>query len=125
MNSAQLKYSAYDRELLAVYEAVKHFRHMLEARHFTILTDHKLLTFAFQQKRDKCSPRHFNYLDFIAEFTADIRHVSGQDNVVADAVSRVESVTAPPSYEALAAAQNSDEELRTLLAANNTLRLED
>jgi hypothetical protein len=34
------KYSAYDRELLAIYEAVKHFRHMLEARHFTIFTDH-------------------------------------------------------------------------------------
>jgi hypothetical protein len=39
--SAKQKYSAYDRELLAVYEAVKHFRHMLEARHFTIFTHHK------------------------------------------------------------------------------------
>ena len=39
-------------ELLAIYEALKHFRHMLEARHFTILTDHKPLTFAFHQKRD-------------------------------------------------------------------------
>jgi hypothetical protein len=28
----------------AVYEALKHFRHMLEARHFTIFTDHKLIT---------------------------------------------------------------------------------
>jgi hypothetical protein len=36
MNPTQQKYSAYDRELLAVYEAVKHFRHMLEARHFTV-----------------------------------------------------------------------------------------
>jgi cleavage and polyadenylation specificity factor subunit 1 len=60
MNPTQQKYSTYDRGLLAVYEAVKHFRHMLEARHFTIFTDHKPLTFAFQQKRDKCSPRQFN-----------------------------------------------------------------
>jgi hypothetical protein len=29
---------------------------MLEARHFVIFTDHKPLTFAFSQKRDKCSP---------------------------------------------------------------------
>jgi hypothetical protein len=29
LNTAQQKYSAYDRELLAVYETVKHFRHML------------------------------------------------------------------------------------------------
>jgi hypothetical protein len=40
--------------VMAVSEAVKHFRHMLEARHFVIFTDHKPLTFAFQQKRDKC-----------------------------------------------------------------------
>jgi hypothetical protein len=52
LNPAQQKYSAYDRELLAVYEAVKHFRHMLEARHFIIFTDHKPITYAFQQKRD-------------------------------------------------------------------------
>jgi hypothetical protein len=52
---AQQKYSAYDRELLAIYEAVKHFRHMLEARNFSIFTDHNSISYAFQQKRDKCS----------------------------------------------------------------------
>jgi hypothetical protein len=57
LNPAQQKYSAYDRELLAVYEAVKHFRHMPEARHFTIFTDHKPIICAFQQRRDKSSPR--------------------------------------------------------------------
>jgi hypothetical protein len=31
INLAQQKYSAYNRELLAIYEAVKHFHHMLEA----------------------------------------------------------------------------------------------
>jgi cleavage and polyadenylation specificity factor subunit 1 len=71
LNLAQQIYSAYDRELLAVYNAVKHFRHMLEARHFTIFTDHKPIT-SFQQKRDKCSPRQFNHLDFFAQFTTDM-----------------------------------------------------
>jgi hypothetical protein len=83
---AQQKYSAYDHELLVIYEAVKHFRHMLEARHFIIFTEHIPITFAFQQKRDKCLPRQFNHLDFAAHFTTDIRHISGQDNVVADAL---------------------------------------
>ena len=69
LSPAQQKYSAYDTELLAIYEAVRYFRHILEARHFTILTDHKPLTFAFHQKRDKCSPRQFNHLDFISQFT--------------------------------------------------------
>jgi hypothetical protein len=124
LNTAQQKYSAYDRELLAVYVAVKHFRHMPEARQFIIFTDHKPITYAFQQKRDKCSPRQFNHLDFIAQFTTDIRHISGQDNVVADVLSRVESLSAPPSHDALATSQDSDNELRALLASSTALRLE-
>jgi hypothetical protein len=32
---------------------VKNFRHMLEARYFIIFTDHKPITCAFEQKRDK------------------------------------------------------------------------
>jgi len=110
LSPAQQKYSAYDWELLAIYEAVTYFRHMLEARHFTILTDHKPLTFAFHQKRDKCSPRQFTHLDFVSQFTTDIRHISGQNNIVADALSQVEVVTAPVTHEALATAQKSDDE---------------
>jgi hypothetical protein len=68
------KNSAYDQELLAAYEAVKHFRNMLEARYFIIFADHKPITYAFQ--RDKCSPRQFSHLDFIAQFTTDMRHIS-------------------------------------------------
>ena len=81
---------------------------MLEARHFTILMDHKPLTFAFNQKRDKCSPRQFNRLDFVSQFTTDIRHISGQDNVIADAHSWVEIITAPVIHEGLATAQEND-----------------
>jgi hypothetical protein len=54
LNTTQQRYRAYDRELLAIYEAVKHFCHMLEACHFISFTDHKPITYAFQQKRDKC-----------------------------------------------------------------------
>ena len=52
LSPAEQKYSAYNRELLAIYEAVRYFHHMLEAWNFTILTDHKPLTFTFHQKRN-------------------------------------------------------------------------
>jgi hypothetical protein len=53
----------------------------------------------------------------------DIWHISGQD-VIANAISRVESVTAPPTYDVLAASQDSDDEIRTLLGSTTALRLE-
>jgi hypothetical protein len=117
LNPAQQKYSVYDHELLAIYEAVKHFCHILEVHHFIIITDHKPITYAFQQKRDRCSLQQFSHLDFVTQFTTDVRHISRQDNVVADALSRVKSITVPPSYDALATSQDSDDELRTLLVS--------
>ena len=80
------KYGAYDRELFAIYLAVKHFRHMVEGRSFTIYTDYKPITYAF---RKKCSPQQFRHLYFISQFTIDIRHISGEDNIVADALYRM------------------------------------
>jgi hypothetical protein len=68
-------------------------------------------------------PTQFNHLDFIAQFTNDIRHISGQGNV-ADALYGVRFVTAPPSYDALAASQDSDDEIQTLLGSTTALRLE-
>ena len=78
--------------MLAAYAAVKRFRYFVEGRDFTIYTDHKPLTFAFQQDLNKRSPRQFRYLDYISQLTTDVRHVSGVNNVVADALSRIESV---------------------------------
>jgi hypothetical protein len=54
----------------------------------------------------------------------DIRHISGQEKVVVDALFRVESVTEPPSYNALTASQDDGDEFRTLLESTTTLRFE-
>ena len=120
LSPAERKYSTFDRELLAVYRAIRYFRHMLEARTFCVYTDHKPLTFAFRQKAEKCSPRQFRYLDLISQFTTDFRYISGQENTVADARSRVEAVSSPRaiSYSALAKAQAEDKELQQLLETN-------
>lgn len=123
LSQTEKKYGAYDRELLAIYLAVKHFRHMVEGRDFTIFTDHKPITFAFQQKLDKCSPRQFRHLDFISQFSTDIRYVPGKQNIVADALSRIESLSATIDYAALAASQQEDDELKTLLRKGSGLLL--
>jgi RNase H-like domain found in reverse transcriptase/Reverse transcriptase (RNA-dependent DNA polymerase) len=43
LSQAEAKYSAFDRELLAVYSAIIHFQHLVEGRNFAVFTDHKPL----------------------------------------------------------------------------------
>ena len=52
LRDAERKYSTYDRELLAIYLAIRHFRCFLEGRTFTVYTDHKPLVDAISKLSD-------------------------------------------------------------------------
>lgn len=122
LSDAQVKYSAYDRELLAIYMAVKHFRKTFEGRHLIIFTDHKPLTYAFTKlSGNNETPRRTRQIMFISEFSTDIRHINGIDNVVADALSRIEAINCPTTfdYAQLAAAQDKDSAIQTLRKQEN------
>jgi len=123
LSPTEAKYSAFDRELLAIYLAIKHFCHMVEARRFVIYTDHKPITFAFRQKPEKCTPRQFRYLDFIGQFSTDIRHIAGSENITADTLSRIETINSVMGYEALARSQQDDPELKTYINQEKGLQL--
>ena len=90
LQPTETKYSTFDRELLAIYLAIKHFRHFVEGRTFHVITDHKPLTFVFSIQTKQHSPRQIRHLDFISQFTTDIWHIKGVDNTAADALSRLE-----------------------------------
>ncbi len=130
LQPAETRYSTFDRELLAIYLSIKHFRHFVEGRQFHITTDHKPLTYALNSKCDSHSPRQERHLDYISQFTTDIRHVKGTLNVVADALSRMEvnSITnhQPPclDFTAMARAQQTDPELTRMLAFPDSTSLQ-
>ncbi|CAG4964443.1 unnamed protein product [Colias eurytheme] len=122
----QSQWPAYYRELLAVYESVQHFRHILEVQHCTIFTDHKPLLYAFVQRREKLPPSQLNQLTFISQFTTDIKHVKGEDNVVADAMSRIDAISLDQEYQRLVQSQKSDSELADLLqSGSSNLKLQE
>lgn len=95
LSQAQQKYSTYDRELLAIYSSLKFFRHLVEGRDVTILTDHKPLQYAFLQASDKSSERQKRQLDFISQITTKIIHVAGKENTITDALSRIDAIDMP------------------------------
>ncbi len=43
LSGSGTRYSTFDRELLAAFSTVRHFRFLLEGRQFRLLTDHKPL----------------------------------------------------------------------------------
>ena len=77
LKPSETRYSTFDRELLAIYLAIKHFRHFMEGRSFSVLTDHKPLTHALSSESDRYMPRQIRHMDYISQFTTDISHVRG------------------------------------------------
>ena len=87
LSQADQKYGVFDRELLATYSAIKHFRHFLERRSSTLCTDHKPLMSALRSRTER-SPRQTRHLSCIALFTTDIQYITDKFSVVADDFSR-------------------------------------
>jgi transposase InsO family protein len=130
LRKPELNYSAFDRELLALYLAIRHFRYFLEGRNFTAFTDHKPLTFAFAKAADPWSARQQRHLAYISEFTTAVQHVAGKDNNVADALSRtrvcaIHAMAPGIDYVAMAAEQQADDEIKDYHTATSGLVLEE
>ena len=97
LSPTEAKYSTFDRELLGTYAAVRHFRFLLEGRHFHILTDHKPMVAAMHRVSPPWWAQVQPHLSYISEFTTDIRYTPGKDNVVADSLSRPPTGPSPPT----------------------------
>ncbi|BHF75798.1 hypothetical protein SprV_0501890200 [Sparganum proliferum] len=108
LTPSQTRYSTIGREL-AIYLAIKHFRNYIEGRNFCIYTDHKALTYTLSNSSDKYSPREDRHLDFISQYTIDIRFLKGLYNQVADCLSRpvINAISRPSiDLERMAELQN-------------------
>ena len=88
LSPTETRYSAFDRELLAVYTTIRHFRHNLKGRKVSVNTDHKPVTYIMSLTSDCPSLRQTRHMAYISEFTTDIRYVKGKTNFVADALSQ-------------------------------------
>ena len=78
--------------------------------------DHKPLTYALATSSDRYSPREIRQLDYISQYTTDIRHVKGKHNEVADALSRItlntlNTTSSPIDFDVMARHQHTDREL--------------
>ena len=86
--SSAKRFSFFDRELLAAYSALCHFRFLLEGNEFVLFSNHKPLTHALFRTSPPWSAMQQRCLSYISEFNCRITHLPGSENMVADAFSR-------------------------------------
>lgn len=109
LNDAQRNYSAYDRELLAIYQAVGHWRHYLYGQHFKVVTDHATLKHLVDQPELKNS-RRIRWISDLQEYDLEILYAPGKTNP-ADPLSRLKPPEAALMYLDLASLMDDDCEL--------------
>ena len=92
LNEAQSRYSTTKRELLAIFNYTRHFKHYLLGRQFKIITDHRALQWLHNFKDpDALTAR---WLEKLAAFDYEIEHRSGKSIGHADCMSRLPATTA-------------------------------
>ena len=84
---AELNYPVHEKELLAIIRALKRWRANLIGVPFLIYTDHKTLENFHQQKELSC--RQARWMEFLSQYDGKIVYVKGENNSVADALSRL------------------------------------
>ena len=124
-----LKVAAYERELIGLAQAVRHWRPYLWGRAFVVQTDHYALKFLLDQRLSTIPQHH--WISKLIGYDFSVEYRPGRFNVVADALSRRDGETPllaalPAAEPALAAVSIPTfqlfEDLRSELAASPELQ---
>lgn len=99
-SGAVSNYPTYDKELYALVQSVKKWKHYLMGKETIIHTDHQPLQYLHSQSKLQQS-RNFRWMGFLQQFHLVIKYKKGVHNKVADMLSR------PPVKNALIILQNS------------------
>lgn len=127
LNSAERNYSTIEKELLAILDSTKHFRPYLFGQKFTIETDHNPLVWLYKIKEP--NSRLIRWKLKLEEFDFTIIYKKGKENVVADALSRVEihfnepddDISMIPNIEELPDIMDIDEIINSQVEPNQEL----
>jgi hypothetical protein len=85
LNSAQTRYTTGEQELLSIVETLKQFRDILLGEQVIVHTDHLNILYG------KLSNDHITrWRLLLEEYGPQYVHIAGKNNIVADALSRLE-----------------------------------
>jgi hypothetical protein len=99
LQGSELKHAAVEKEAQAIIEAVRHWRHFLTGRHFTLKTDQKSVSYMFdvQHKGKIKNDKIMRWKLELACYSFDIVYRPGKSNVAPDTLSRATCATTSES----------------------------
>ena len=89
LSETERRYSTTKREALAVVYALRTFRYIVFGHDVTILTDHMPLSMLFRKTLPEGQLGRWAVL--VSEYQVKIKYLAGKLNILADALSRIES----------------------------------
>ena len=107
--TAQRSYRVFELETIAILEALLKWEDKLLGHRVNVVTDHKALEFFKTQGR--LSHRQTRWMEFLQRFDFDITYVKGEENIVADCLSRYHESDIPRELHPLHTYVNADDRL--------------
>lgn len=104
LNAHEQNYPSVEKEATAIIEAVRKWSHFLKGRYFSIITDQKSISYMFDQTNHGKikNSKILMWRIELNQYTYEIRHKPGEQNVAPDAFSRVcSSATSIKDLESL------------------------
>jgi hypothetical protein len=107
LNQAQKRYSATDRECLAVHWAINHWRAYLLGKQFIVVTDHLALKWLFSSSRRDPHHRHDRLILDLQQYDFVVTHRAGTLHGNADALSRAAELIDIPTSSSVSTTSTS------------------
>ena len=89
MKKSQRSYSTIEKELLAIVSAIGKFEcYLYGQQHILVYTDHNPLTFLTRNQFN--NQRLLRWSLFLQPYDIKVKHIKGSENIIADALSRID-----------------------------------
>ena len=108
LHGPEVSHASVEKEAKAIIEAIRHWRHYLTGRHFTITTDQRSVAYMFdnKQKGKIKNDKIMRWRTELSCYRFDIVYRPGSENIPPDTLSRA-YCAAIPSFKSLSELHNS------------------